>query len=203
MGIILATQNPVDLDYKALSNIGTWFLGKLQTERDKARVLDGLEGLAGGLDRQTIDTALSTLRGRVFLMHNVHEQGPVAFETRWTLSYLRGPMGREELQRFASPIKPQRRPPHPRRRLRSSHTAIGHSPPYPRVSGSIFLKGAGIVTRLPTEPVLYGAARSHYTDTGAASIWFEAVQAACRSRQGAVPIDWENAETTPSNQLIR
>ena len=103
VGITLATQNPVDLDYKALSNIGTWFLGKLQTERDKARVLDGLEGLAGGLDRQTMDKALSTLRGRVFLMHNVHEQGPVALETRWALSYLRGPMGREELQRFASP----------------------------------------------------------------------------------------------------
>ena len=63
VGITLATQNPVDLDYKALSNIGTWFLGKLQTERDKARVLDGLEGLAGGLDRQTMDKALSTLRG--------------------------------------------------------------------------------------------------------------------------------------------
>src|SRR4029434_2932269 len=103
VGITLATQNPVDLDYKALSNIGTWFLGKLQTERDKARVLDGLEAIAGGLDRQTIDRALSTLRGRVFLMHNVHESGPVALETRWALSYLRGPRSRDELQRFTSP----------------------------------------------------------------------------------------------------
>jgi len=102
VGIVLATQNPVDLDYKALSNAGTWFLGKLQTERDKARVLDGLEGVAGGLDRQTLDKTLSALRSRVFLMHNVHEHEPVTLETRWTLSYLRGPMGRDDLRRFAA-----------------------------------------------------------------------------------------------------
>ena len=63
VGLVLATQNPVDLDYKALSNAGTWFLGKLQTERDKARMLDGLEGVSSGLDRQAIDRALSSLRG--------------------------------------------------------------------------------------------------------------------------------------------
>src|SRR5262249_24774735 len=73
--------------------------GKLQTERDKARVLDGLEGVAGGLDRQALDKTLSALRSRVFLMHNVHEHEPVTFETRWTLSYLRGPMGRDDLRR--------------------------------------------------------------------------------------------------------
>jgi hypothetical protein len=100
VGIALATQNPVDLDYKALSNIGTWFLGKLQTERDKARVLDGLEGVAGHLDRSQLDRTLSALRSRVFLMHNVHETAPIAFETRWTLSYLRGPLGRDELRRL-------------------------------------------------------------------------------------------------------
>jgi len=99
VGIMLATQNPVDLDYKALSNTGTWFLGTLQTERDKARVLDGLEGVAGGLDRQALDRVLSGLRSRVFLMHNVHEREPVTFETRWTLSYLRGPMSRDDLRR--------------------------------------------------------------------------------------------------------
>ncbi len=102
VGIVLATQNPVDLDYKALSNTGTWFLGKLQTERDKARVLDGLEGVTGGLDRQELDRTLSALRSRVFLMHNVHEPGPVLFETRWTLSYLRGPMSWDELRRAAA-----------------------------------------------------------------------------------------------------
>src|SRR5678810_907464 len=77
VGVVLATQNPVDLDYKALSNTGTWFLGKLQTERDKARVLDGLEGVTSSIDRATLDRTLSGLQSRVFLMHNVHESGPV------------------------------------------------------------------------------------------------------------------------------
>ena len=99
VGVMLATQNPVDLDYKALSNTGTWFLGKLQTERDKARVLDGLEGVSSSWTRDQLDQTLSGLRSRVFLMHNVHEKEPVTFETRWTLSYLRGPLTRDELRK--------------------------------------------------------------------------------------------------------
>ena len=102
----LATQNPVDLDYKALSNAGTWFLGRLQTERDKARVLDGLEGANAasghGFDRATTDRTLSGLEKRTFLLHNVHDSQPVLFKTRWTLSYLRGPLGREELGRLVA-----------------------------------------------------------------------------------------------------
>ncbi|MGE0462691.1 MAG: ATP-binding protein, partial [Vicinamibacterales bacterium] len=104
VGLTLATQNPVDLDYKALSNCGTWMLGRLQTERDKARVLDGLEGVAAssgeGFDRAALDQLLSSLGKRIFLLHNVHEKHPVVFETRWTMSYLRGPMGRDEIRRL-------------------------------------------------------------------------------------------------------
>ena len=91
LGVVLATQNPVDLDYKALSNIGTWLLGRLQTERDLARVLDGLEGVAGGIDRQELSRLLAGLGSRRFLLHNVHEEKPVLFESRWALSYLAGP----------------------------------------------------------------------------------------------------------------
>jgi hypothetical protein len=99
VGVVLATQNPVDLDYKGLSNIGTWFLGRLQTERDKERVLDGLQGTtAGTLDRADADRILSTLGKRVFLLHNVHERAPVVFQTRWTLSYLRGPLSRDQIR---------------------------------------------------------------------------------------------------------
>ncbi|MFT7552863.1 MAG: hypothetical protein ACI9BV_003192 [Rhodothermales bacterium] len=94
VGVVLATQNPVDLDYKALSNAGTWMLGRLQTERDKMRVLDGLEGAsgAGGFDRAEVDAMLSGLGQRRFMLHNVHEDGPVLFHTRWVLSYLAGPL---------------------------------------------------------------------------------------------------------------
>ncbi len=104
LGIVLATQNPVDLDYKGLSNCGTWFLGRLQTERDKARVLDGLEGASAqagtAFDRRRMDTILSGLDSRVFLMNNVHEDAPVLLHTRWALSYLRGPLARDQIHRL-------------------------------------------------------------------------------------------------------
>ncbi len=105
VGIVLATQNPVDIDYKGLANAGTWFLGRLQTERDKARVLDGLEGAAAAasatFDRDACDKILSGLGSRVFLMNNVHEDGPVVFQTRWTLSYLRGPLTRGQIKQLS------------------------------------------------------------------------------------------------------
>lgn len=103
LGLILATQNPVDLDYKGLSNAGTWFIGRLQTEQDKMRVLDGLESSsspssAGGFNRAAVMDTLSRLGKQVFLMNNVHEEAPVIFKTRWTMSYLKGPLNRQELR---------------------------------------------------------------------------------------------------------
>ncbi|UCF59898.1 MAG: ATP-binding protein [Anaerolineaceae bacterium] len=100
LGLLLTTQNPVDLDYKALSNAGTWFIGKLQTEQDKARLLDGLEGVdvkEGEFDRTQVDKLISALGKRVFLLHNVHEKEPQIFHTRWAMAYLRGPITRTKL----------------------------------------------------------------------------------------------------------
>lgn len=110
LGILLATQNPADLDYKALANIGTWWLGRLQTERDKMRVLDGLEGAAntagGKFDRQLMEQTLAGLGARVFLMNNVHEDAPVVFHVRWILSYLSGPLARNQIKALMDPIRP-------------------------------------------------------------------------------------------------
>ena len=109
LGIVLATQNPVDLDYKGLSNAGTWFLGRLQTERDKARVLEGLEGASAAagarFDRGKMEKILAGLGNRVFLLNNVHEDHPVVFQSRWALSYLRGPVNREEISRLMATKK--------------------------------------------------------------------------------------------------
>src|SRR5882672_10864954 len=111
LGVVLVTQNPVDLDYKGLSNAGTWFIGRLQTERDKARVLEGLEGIAGGtgmkFDRQQMEQTLAGLNNRIFLMNNVHEDGAEVFETRWAMSYLRGPLTRKQIKSLMDPIKAQ------------------------------------------------------------------------------------------------
>ena len=108
LGVVLATQNPVDLDYKALGNAGTWLLGRLQTERDRARVVDGLEGAAGGGvgDRARFERLLGGLEKRVFLARSAHEDEPVLFQTRWTLSYLRGPLTREDVRRLRRPGTP-------------------------------------------------------------------------------------------------
>jgi hypothetical protein len=96
--VVLATQNPVDLDYKGLSNTGTWFIGRLQTEQDQARVLDGLLGGGASLDPGRLRRTLAGLAPRTFLLHNVHEEGPRLIQTRWVLSYLSGPMTREQLK---------------------------------------------------------------------------------------------------------
>jgi hypothetical protein len=110
LGIVLATQNPVDLDYKGLANTGTWFLGRLQTERDKARVLEGLESASAAahaeLDIREMDKLLSGLSQRIFLMHNVHEDAPVVFESRWAMSYLRGPLTRDQIKKLMDGKRP-------------------------------------------------------------------------------------------------
>ena len=111
LGVVLVTQNPVDLDYKGLSNAGTWFIGRLQTERDKARVLEGLEGIAGGtgmkFDRNAMEQTLAGLGNRIFLLNNVHEDGTEVFETRWDMSYLRGPLTRSQIKSLMDPVKAQ------------------------------------------------------------------------------------------------
>ena len=110
IGLTLATQNPVDLDYKALSNCGTWFLGRLQTERDVERVLDGLAGASSSagqaFDRSAMKETLAGLKSRVFLLNNVHENAPVLFHTRWAMSYLRGPLTREQIKTLEASAAP-------------------------------------------------------------------------------------------------
>ncbi len=114
LGVVLATQNPVDLDYKGLANTGTWFIGRLQTERDKARVLEGLEGVAAGsgrnFDRQQMEETLAGLGNRIFLLNNVHEDAPEVFETRWAMSYLRGPLTRTQIKTLMAPVKSATQP---------------------------------------------------------------------------------------------
>ena len=109
LGIMLTTQNPVDLDYKGLANTGTWFIGRLQTERDKMRLIDGLAGATASegvkFDRKMMEQTISGLGQRVFLMNNVHQNAPVIFETRWCMSYLRGPLTRNQIKDLMDPLR--------------------------------------------------------------------------------------------------
>ena len=100
VGTMLATQNPVDIDYKALSNAGTWMIGRLQTAQDRERVMDGLLSASGGLDRGSLKELFGQLKPRVFLVKEAGEDQPVLYHTRWAMSYLRGPVTRAELSKF-------------------------------------------------------------------------------------------------------
>jgi hypothetical protein len=103
LGVVLSTQNPVDLDYKGLSNIGTWFIGRLQTAQDKERVIDGLIGIKGSdLNKQELFGTISNLKKRYFLLKNINDEGLNIFQTRWTLSYLKGPLSKEQIKSITS-----------------------------------------------------------------------------------------------------
>ena len=98
VGLVLATQNPVDIDYKGLSNAGTWFIGRLATEQDKNRLIDGLTSAVGGdVGKGEYDRLISSIGKRVFLARNVHEKTPLLFQTRWAMNYLAGPMTRSQI----------------------------------------------------------------------------------------------------------
>jgi hypothetical protein len=107
VGVVLATQNPVDLDYKGLANMGTWMVGTLQTQRDRERLASGLSG--AGLEPAKADALLDATRKRVFLLHDVHRPGPALLESRFAMSYLRGPLTREEIARLMDPVEAERR----------------------------------------------------------------------------------------------
>jgi hypothetical protein len=112
VGLVLATQNPIDVDYKALSNAGTWLIGKLQTEYDKNRLLDGLQSASADLNRNAYSDIISALGKRVFLLHNVHAKGPQLFQTRWTMNFLAGPLTRSQipaLNQLVGAVQPPKR----------------------------------------------------------------------------------------------
>jgi hypothetical protein len=199
LGVVLASQNPVDLDYKGLANAGTWFLGRLQTERDRERVLDGLEGIAAGAwDRAAISTTLAGLRKRVFLLHDVHAKAPILFETRWTMSYLRGPLTREQIATLMSERKSgaaETPAAAPVAAPAASVTGESSPPPLPFEIPQRFAPagGKGFLFR----PHLFGRARLRYVSTTLGVDREEAFSllAPLDETTGAAP--WEAARPAP------
>jgi hypothetical protein len=200
----------VDLDYKGLANAGTWFIGRLQTERDKARVLDGLEGAASnagaGFNRSEMEKMLSKLGSRVFLMNNVHEDHPVVFETRWTMSYLRGPLTRPQIKQLMDARRPA---------AAAATAAAAASPPSPMpAAASVAASSARPVlppqinqffipirsqqpagATLAYKPAVLGSADIYFSDTKSGQ---SAQQQQCmftRIADGPVSVDWNTAQT--------
>lgn len=157
VGLVLATQNPVDLDYKGLGNTGTWFIGRLQTGRDKERVLEALDGAMSGtapMSRAELDTIISGLGKRVFLLHNVHRGAPRLFSTRWAMSYLSGPMTLNQLKTFRPAAKDVADAAKP---SGSAGTSVSPASSGPAASGS---DGSGVATASTTPAPAHGNATS-------------------------------------------
>ncbi len=195
VGLILATQNPVDLDYKGLSNAGTWFIGRLQTERDKARMLDGLEGISAGnsLSRKELEQTISGLGKRVFLLHNVHESGPVIFHTRWAMSYLRGPITRNQIKelmagkRDASPTRDNKA-----QSEQTASTGTATRPVLPPSIPEFFLAARGS-DEVTYRPYMMGLAEVHFVDTRKGLESSEEKTWITPIADDVVQVDWETA----------
>jgi hypothetical protein len=203
VGMLLATQNTADLDYKGLANAGTWFLGRLQTERDKARVLDGLEGAGtAAIDRAALDRTLSALGKRVFLLHDVHQAQPHTFQTRWSMSDLRGPLSRDQIKTLMDPLRGAEKPPASKpsasesapekpakpaaRAAAQTETAILP----PGVQQYFFPSGSGA----HFTPVALGVARVSFSDAKAQINANRDIVATAPIGDGPIPVDWSSAE---------
>ncbi len=223
LGLVLATQNPVDLDYKALSNAGTWFIGRLQTERDKARVLDGLEGAAAAtgstFSRQDFDRMISGLGSLVFLLNNTHEDQPVVMSTRWVLSYLPGPLTREQIRTLMAPYKAANKPaPQPVAAVPASVPFSSSVAPAPREAPQAPIVKAAEASLSPTlspdipqfyipirgrapagaalvyQPRILGAARVAFADAKSRVSTIQAQQYLTEITDEAIPVDWQSAK---------
>ena len=202
LGVVLATQNPVDLDYKGLANTGTWFIGRLQTERDKARVLEGLEGASSSagkkFDKGRMEQTLAGLGNRIFLMNNVHEDEPVVFETRWCLSYLRGPLTRTQIKTLMDPVRAAQGD--------AGATGAAAKPTQAPKGGArpivppdvpqhfVPLRGAKPEgSELVYVPMLLGTAQVRFSDTKSAIDQSQEVTVLAPITDGPVPVDWDHA----------
>jgi len=222
LGVVLATQNPVDLDYKGLSNAGTWFIGRLQTDRDKQRVLDGLEGAAASassaFNRQKMEQILAGLGSRVFLMNNTHEDAPVVFQTRWALSYLCGPLTRNQIKLLMDPIKAAQ-PPAPsagptaataaaprQATVVAASTPTGLRPTVAPEIPQFFLPTRGSAPSGNTtlyRPAIYGAAKVNFVDAKTKIDVSQDVAFVTPVTDEAIPVAWENAKPSdvPASDL--
>ncbi len=214
LGVVLATQNPVDLDYKGLSNTGTWFIGRLQTERDKERVLAGLEGIEGsaaGFDRKSIERIVGGLGKRVFLLHNVHEPTPVVFQTRWAMSYLRGPLTRQQIRTLMEGRKPDPAPVQAAAAPAASPAAVAAAtapvaaaapavprPVLPPEVRQVFLPASGAPTYAPQ---LLGLARVRYMDSKTKKeVLAEELALAVPLGEDLIDVDWSDARELPIDE---
>jgi len=197
LGCVLATQNPVDLDYKGLANCGTWFIGRLQTERDKLRVIEGLKSAQGGGGDTNLETLMSNLTQRVFLMRNVHEDAPVLMKTRWALSFLRGPLTGPEISRAMAARKAAAASAPGTGRATSAAPPVasgaGARPPIGAGIAEYFLTASAGDGPLLYKPMVAGFSKLHFVDAKLALDAWETTGWLAPLDDGGGNASWEDA----------
>lgn len=224
LGIMLTTQNPVDLDYKGLGNTGTWFIGRLQTERDKMRLIDGLSGAAATqgikFDRRIMEDTISGLGQRVFLMNNIHMDKPLVFETRWCMSYLRGPLTRNQIKSLMDPHRERLTAPVTKQPPAQSDFAAATTAPaaivatattaepalsqdnssmpvLPPAINQVFLPVRGDKRqdqRIVYKPILLGCAQMAFANNRINLRKSRELVMVTQISDGVIPVDWDKAE---------
>ncbi len=195
LGLVLATQNPVDLDYRGLSNTGTWMIGRLQTERDKARVMQGLEGVQQGekFDKQRMEQTLAGLGKRRFLLHNVHEDEPVVFNTRWAMSYLAGPLTRDQIRALTADQKQSTASGEQSDITKKDEgAAVAETPVLPPTIKQYFVRGRG--DGIVYYPRLVAATDVAFTNARYHVDERREVTYGSEFADGAIPVDWDDGE---------
>jgi hypothetical protein len=199
LGCVLATQNPVDLDYKGLANAGTWMIGRLQTERDKLRVLEGLESAVPGTDRTELDKMISGLTPRVFLMRNVHDDAPVLFQSRWALSYLRGPLTGVEISKLMAPLRGATAAPNPSVATPAPSRAAAATP-RPNIPAEVpeyFLAATAAGESLLYKPMVMGTAKLHFVDAKLALDQWQTTAYLAPLADDGGQVLWDESQTLP------
>lgn len=220
LGLLLATQNPVDLDYKGLANAGTWWIGRLQTERDKQRVIEALEGAsaeAGGtFNRGDMEKTIAGLGNRVFLMNNVHDERPEIFQTRWTLSYLRGPLARPQIKKLATIQGASAASEKPTAISQTSTQAPANLEPsfsswqklaadsnksmsrpiVPPAVKEYFLPVKTVASRVVYKPMIFGGASVRFVDSKLGIDEVQARNLVAPLSDGAIEVNWSDALKT-------
>ena len=197
LGVLLATQNPVDIDYKGLSNAGTWIIGKLQQDGDRERVLGGLEGAlqegGGTLDRAWFSSILGSLKPRQFLLHNVHTARHVVVQSRFAMSYLRGPLTKAQIGQLMVS-----------RKIEFEHVTLealptsGPSRYLPAFPDGVPVQFAPVPAGTTLDPYVFGEADVVYEDKTIGAFVQEHLLLSAPVSQWPT-VDWTTAEQLPEN----
>ncbi len=201
IGVVLSTQNPVDLDYKGLSNIGTWFIGKLQTKQDINKVLDGIAAKSD-LSKEELATQIATLKGRHFFLKNVHADQTERFYTRWVLSYLKGPMTKDDIRLLMNKQKNESEQTSDKPNIQK--TTQGNSRPLISEGVKEYFHDTNINAQTPFYPYLYAHAQVRFYNQRRGIDTLEDVYLKLELDESTTSINWEEAfEEKVTNLLTK